>query len=102
MRVEAGEATYNLNIFVRFELEQALIAGNLSVADLPDAWDDKYQQCLGIRSPNRADGVLQDIHWSAALIGYFPTYSLGNLYDSQLFDKARADLGDLNSQFLQG
>ncbi|MBI84456.1 MAG: carboxypeptidase M32 [Planctomycetaceae bacterium] len=102
IRVEADEATYNLHIIVRFELEQALIAGNLSVADLPDAWDDKYQQCLGIRPANRADGVLQDIHWSAALIGYFPTYSLGNLYASQLFDKAEEDLGNLNAQFLQG
>jgi carboxypeptidase Taq len=95
IRVEADEYTYNLHILIRFELEQALISGDLSVADLPGAWREKYRQYLGIECPNDADGVLQDIHWSAGLFGYFPTYSLGNLYAAQFFEQADQDLGQL-------
>ena len=102
IRVEADEVTYNLHIIVRFELEQALIDGNLSVRDLPAAWNDLYRKYLGIEPTNDAEGVLQDIHWSAALFGYFPTYSLGNLYAAQLFERALADLRDLDTQFEQG
>lgn len=80
IRVEADEATYNLHIIVRFELEQSLLKGDLQVAELPIAWREKYRKLLGIEPPDAASGVLQDIHWSAGLIGYFPTYSLGNLY----------------------
>ena len=102
IRVEADEATYNLHILIRFELEQALIADSLQVADLPTAWNEKYQQYLGITPPDDALGVLQDIHWSAALIGYFPTYSLGNLYGSQFFEQADADLGGIDRLSGQG
>ncbi|MCA9221330.1 MAG: carboxypeptidase M32 [Planctomycetales bacterium] len=102
IRVEADEATYNLHIIVRFELEQALLTGDLSVADLPDAWRGKYREALGIQSPDDADGVLQDIHWSAALIGYFPTYSLGNLYMAQFFAAADRELGGLDAMFERG
>ena len=102
IRIEADEATYNLHILVRFELEQALLLDELRVADLPAAWHEKYQKYLGIESPTDADGVLQDVHWSAGLIGYFPTYSLGNLYASQLFEQAQADLGDLSAMFRRG
>lgn len=102
IRVEADEATYNLHIIVRFELEQALIRGDLSTADLPGAWNDKYREYLGITPPSDADGVLQDIHWSAGLIGYFPTYSLGNLYASQFFAAADKELGGLDAQFARG
>lgn len=102
IRVEADEATYNLHIIVRFELEQALVTGDLQVADLPGAWKEKYRQYLGIEPPNDADGCLQDIHWSAALIGYFPTYSLGNLYAAQFFEQANRDLGGLDAQFARG
>jgi carboxypeptidase Taq len=102
IRVEADEATYNLHIIIRFELEQALLAGDLPVGELPGAWRDKYRQYLGIEPPNDADGCLQDIHWSAALIGYFPTYTLGNLYASQLFEQADRDLGGLARQFARG
>jgi carboxypeptidase Taq len=100
--VEADEATYNLHILVRFELEQALLLGDVSVADLPAAWREKYSQYLGIQPPNDADGVLQDVHWSAGLVGYFPTYSLGNLYAAQFFEKADEALGGLHTQFEQG
>ena len=102
IRVEADEATYNLHILIRFELEQALLDDELRVADLPAAWNEKYRQYLGITPPNDADGVLQDIHWSAGLVGYFPTYSLGNLYAAQFFAKADHDLGGLHGQFAHG
>ncbi len=102
IRVEADEATYNLHILLRFELEKDLITGDLQVADLPGAWSEKQQQHLGVAPTNDADGVLQDIHWSAGLMGYFPTYALGNLLASQFFAKARQDLGDLDSAFAAG
>ncbi len=102
IRVEADEATYNLHIIIRFELEQALINDDLPVGELPGAWREKYREYLGIEPPNDADGVLQDVHWSAALIGYFATYSLGNLYAGQFFEKANAELGDLDAQFARG
>jgi carboxypeptidase Taq len=102
IRVEADEATYNLHILIRFELEQALLDDQLRVAELPGAWNDKYQHYLGITPPNDSDGVLQDIHWSAGLVGYFPTYSLGNLYAAQFFAKADHDLGGLHRQFARG
>ena len=88
IRTEADEATYNLHILVRFELEQALLNDELRVADLPAAWNAKYRQYLGIEPPTDADGVLQDVHWSGGAIGYFPTYSLGNLYAAQFFEQA--------------
>jgi len=102
IRVEADEVTYNLHIIIRFELERALIDGDLSVADLPEAWNQKYQDALGITPPDAASGVLQDVHWSAGLLGYFPTYSLGNLYASQFFDAATKQIGDLGQQFAEG
>lgn len=102
IRVEADEATYNLHIIVRFELEQALISGDLKVADLPTAWNEKYRKYLGIAPATDAEGCMQDIHWSAGLIGYFPTYSLGNLYASQFFAAADKELGGLHAQFVQG
>ncbi len=102
IRVEADEATYNLHILIRFELEQALINDELRVGDLPAAWNEKYQHYLGLTPPNDADGVMQDIHWSAGLIGYFPTYSLGNLYAAQFFEQADADLGGLTAMFRCG
>ena len=92
IRVEADEATYNIHIMIRYEIEKRLINGELDIDDLPDAWDDMYEQYLGIRSPDRKQGVLQDIHWSMGAFGYFPTYTLGNLYSAQLLAAARADL----------
>ncbi|MCA9175875.1 MAG: carboxypeptidase M32 [Planctomycetales bacterium] len=102
IRVEADEVTYNLHIIIRFELEQALLCGDLAVADAPGAWRDKYESYLGITPPNDAVGVLQDVHWSAGLIGYFPTYSLGNLYSAQLFAAAERSLGNLADMFRAG
>ncbi|NOY43131.1 MAG: carboxypeptidase M32 [Planctomycetes bacterium] len=102
IRVEADEVTYNLHILIRFELEKALIEDDLQVADLPGAWNEKYKHYLGITPPNDTDGVLQDVHWSAGLFGYFPTYALGNLYAAQFFVQAQKDLGDLDASFAKG
>ena len=97
IRVEADEVTYNLHILLRFTLEQQLVEGRLAVADLPDAWRAQSRDLLGIDPASAADGVLQDIHWSAFLIGYFPTYTLGNLYGAQLAEALQRDLGELSS-----
>ena len=102
IRVEADELTYNLHIIIRFQLEQDLINGVLNTDDLPSAWNAKYEEFLGIHPPSNADGVLQDVHWSAGLIGYFPTYSLGNLYASQFYEAAENELGDLPAMFARG
>jgi len=102
IRVEADEATYNLHILVRFELEQALLDDDLPVADLPGAWREKYAHYLGIEPPSDTDGVLQDVHWSAGMVGYFPTYALGNLYAAQFFAQADADLGGLEPMLARG
>ncbi len=102
IRVEADQGTYDLHICVRFELERALLAGELEVSDLPGAWDDGYAETLGIRPANAAEGVLQDIHWSMGAFGYFPTYTLGNLINAQLFRAARSELGDLDEAFACG
>ncbi|GGO20119.1 carboxypeptidase M32 [Deinococcus humi] len=91
IRVEADEVTYNFHIMLRFELELALLEGKLKVADLPEAWNAKMQDYLGLTPPDDAQGVLQDVHWSAGLIGYFPTYALGNLLSVQLLEAAQAD-----------
>ncbi len=92
IRVQADELTYNLHILIRYELEQALFAGQLKVADLPAAWNEKYQAYLGITPPSDADGVMQDVHWSCGYFGYFPTYTVGNLYAAMLLDRIREDL----------
>ena len=85
IRVEADEATYGLHIVLRFELEQELIDGRLAVVDLPEAWNARSGSTSGSRCPSDAEGVLQDVHWSAGMIGYFPTYALGNLIAGQLW-----------------
>ena len=102
VRVEADEATYNLHVLVRFELERAMLDGDLQAADLPAAWNEKYGKYLGIVPPDDRNGVLQDVHWSAGLVGYFPTYALGNLYAAQFFAQAEAELGDLAGPFSRG
>jgi len=102
IRVEADEATYALHIILRFELEQALIDGTLAVRDLPEAWNARFEEYFGIPVESDVDGVLQDVHWSAGLIGYFPTYALGNLIAGQLWERANADLPDLDDQLAAG
>ena len=102
IRVEADEVTYNLHIMLRFELEQPLIGGDLAPADLPGVWNETFARYFGMTPPSDALGCMQDIHWSAGLIGYFPTYTLGNLYAAQLFEAAQSQLGDLAEMFGRG
>ena len=89
IRMESDEATYNLHILLRFEMETAMMSGDLSVADVPGAWNEKMKKYLGITPPDDARGCLQDIHWSSGAIGYFATYTLGNLYAAQFASRRR-------------
>jgi carboxypeptidase Taq len=102
IRTESDETTYNLHILLRFELEKAMLSGDLAPADLPAVWNARMKDLLGVDVPDDTRGVLQDIHWSGGALGYFPTYTLGNLYAAQFFDQARKDLGDLDAQFAKG
>jgi carboxypeptidase Taq len=102
IRVEADEATYGLHIVLRFELEQQLIEGSLAVGELPQAWNERFSDYLGLKVPDDAHGVLQDVHWSAGLIGYFPTYALGNLIAGQLWQRAHDDLPELEQELAAG
>ncbi len=102
IRVEADEATYGLHIVLRFELEQELIEGRLAVRDLPEAWNERVAKYFGIEVPDAAHGVLQDVHWSSGTIGYFPTYALGNLIAGQLWERAHADMPDLDEHIGAG
>jgi len=102
VRVEADEVTYNLHIMLRFELENDLIERKLKVTDVPEAWNAKMKEYLGIVPANDAEGCLQDIHWSQASLGYFSTYSLGNLFSVQLYDMAVAENSEIPSQIEKG
>jgi carboxypeptidase Taq len=102
IRTEADEVTYNLHILLRFELERALMNHDLQVDDLPGAWNDRMRAYLGLTPPDFGRGIMQDIHWSAGHFGYFPTYTLGNLYAAQFFAQAEADLGPLADKFAGG
>lgn len=102
IRVEADEVTYNLHIVIRFEIERALLSGDLHASDLPNAWNELYERYLGITPDSDRNGCLQDIHWSEGLIGYFPTYTLGNVYAAQLFAAAEHAAGPLEDAFAAG
>jgi carboxypeptidase Taq len=95
IRVEADECTYNLHVILRYEIEVALIEGDLKVSEVPELWYAKVKDYLGLEVPSDAEGCLQDIHWSHGSMGYFPTYTLGNLYAAQLFEKIEVDLPTL-------
>jgi carboxypeptidase Taq len=102
IRVEADEVTYNLHIFLRFEIENLMLEGKVRLADLPELWNSKMEEYLGIRPPDDARGVLQDVHWSSGYIGYFPTYSLGNLLSAQFYSQAVSELPDIPAQIQAG
>lgn len=102
IRVEADEATYNLHVMLRLELEIAIMEGKLEVPDLPEAWNARMEDYLGVVPPSDADGVLQDVHWSNGYFGYFSTYALGNLISVQLWEKLSEDLPDIDDQIRQG
>jgi carboxypeptidase Taq len=102
IRVEADELTYNLHIMMRFEIEIDLIEGRTNAEDLPALWNERSRGYLGIVPETDADAVLQDVHWSLGSFGYFPTYTLGNLYSVQFFDQARQEIPNLDEQIAQG
>jgi len=102
IRVEADECTYNLHIVIRFEIEVDLLEGNLAVGDVPQVWNEKMKAYLGLDVPDDAQGCLQDVHWSHGAFGYFPTYALGNLYATQIFEAMLKDLPDLWQQVENG
>ncbi len=102
IRVEADEVTYHLHILIRFELERLMARGELGAADVPEAWNSRYHDYLGVEVPGPAAGCMQDIHWSMGSIGYFPTYTLGSLYAAQFYETACNQLGDVDAMFARG
>jgi carboxypeptidase Taq len=102
IRVEADEVTYNLHIFLRFEMENLMLEGKVRAADLPELWNAKMVEYLGVRPPNDALGVLQDVHWSSGLMGYFPTYALGNLLSAQFYAQAVSELPHIPDEIERG
>jgi carboxypeptidase Taq len=102
IRVEADEATYNLHIILRFELEQAMLADEFPLEQLPEEWNRRMDEYLGIPVPTDTEGVLQDVHWSGGSIGYFPTYALGNLISAQIWERVTADLPNVYDSFEAG
>jgi carboxypeptidase Taq len=102
IRVEADEATYNLHVMLRFGIERALIAGDLPVKDLPGAWNERFERLLGSKVPDDTRGCLQDVHWSFGLMGYFPTYTLGNLYAAQFWEAIQKENPGLDDEIARG
>jgi carboxypeptidase Taq len=102
IRVDADETTYSLHIILRFELEQEMVEGSVALEDLPEIWNARMNEMLGVDVPSDSDGVLQDVHWSGGSIGYFPTYALGNVLSLQIWDVVRRNLTDLDDQLAAG
>jgi carboxypeptidase Taq len=102
IRIEADEVTYCLHIIIRFEIERELIEGRITVADLPEIWNQKYKEYLNVDIENDSEGVMQDTHWASGIQGYFPTYALGNIYSGQILTKIGKDLLDWKKQISRG
>ena len=102
IRTESDEVQYNLHVLLRFDLERDIIAGTLDVADLPAAWDARFEADFGVKVDKVSNGCLQDVHWPIGLFGYFPTYSLGNVYAGCLHAALRADLPGLDAELATG
>jgi carboxypeptidase Taq len=102
IRIHADEATYPLHIILRFELEQEIFEGKLALTDLPEVWNARFKSYMGLDVPDNAHGVLQDVHWSFGGMGYFPTYALGSIVASQLWEKITREIPDLEEQFARG
>lgn len=102
IRTEADEVTYHFHVLIRYELEKALLEGNLQVDGLPSAWNELYRKYLGITPPDAVRGVIQDVHWSHGMFGYFPTYTLGSFYGVQFFAKAKEEISGLQQQIAAG
>ena len=102
IRVEADELTYHMHIILRFEIERDLVHGDLDVSEVPQVWNDKMDEYLGVRPDSDSEGCLQDIHWTHGSFGYFPTYSLGSVLAAQMYAAAEDEIGDLNGHVLDG
>ncbi len=102
IRVEADEVTYSLHVIIRFEIERELLAGKIEVSELPEVWNQKYEEYLGIKINDDSEGVLQDIHWSYGYFGYFPSYALGNVFDGMWYDKLNTDIPGWQSALATG
>ena len=102
IRIEADEVTYGLHIIIRFEMERDLFAGELTVAELPEVWNERYREYLGVEVENDSEGVMQDTHWASGLFGYFPSYALGNIYSGQILAAMERDLPDWRSRVAAG
>ena len=102
IRVEADEVTYGMHIILRFEMEKDIIEGKVQVGELPELWNEKMEEILGVTPPSDADGVLQDVHWSGGMIGYFPSYFLGNLYGAQIYNDALKKIPTLPEEYEKG
>ncbi|MFW9855216.1 MAG: carboxypeptidase M32 [Candidatus Thorarchaeota archaeon] len=102
IRVEADEMTYCLHIIIRFEIERDLIAGKINVDQLPEIWNQKYKQYLGVEIQDDSEGVMQDTHWAGGLFGYFPTYALGSLYNAQMLSSIKKDLPNYSELLRKG
>ncbi|MFW9821043.1 MAG: carboxypeptidase M32, partial [Candidatus Thorarchaeota archaeon] len=102
IRVNADEVSYGLHIILRFELERDLIDGKVKVSELPEVWNSRFNELLGIIPPDDKEGVLQDIHWSMGYFGYFPTYFLGTLYGAQIYNKALEQNPKIPEEYKKG
>jgi len=102
IRIEADEVTYNLHVIIRFQIEKDLFSNKISVSELPETWNQKYKEYLGVNIENDSEGVMQDTHWASGLYGYFPTYALGNIYSGQLLATLTMDIRDWRNQLAQG
>jgi carboxypeptidase Taq len=102
IRIEADEVTYDLHVMIRFQIEKDLIAEKIQVSELPQVWNQMYWEHMGVRVKNDAEGVMQDTHWPSGFYGYFPSYTLGNIYSGQLLEKLSQDLGNWRSQLAEG
>ncbi|HEV8387391.1 MAG TPA: carboxypeptidase M32, partial [Nitrososphaera sp.] len=102
IRVDADEVTYNLHIAIRYEIEKKIFGDELDVSEIPEFWNDRMEKLLGVRPPEDSQGVLQDTHWSSGLLGYFHTYTLGNLVSAMIASKMRKDLVDYEDNIRKG
>jgi carboxypeptidase Taq len=102
IRIEADEVTYGLHIIIRFEIERDLMDGKITVADLPEIWNQKYKDYLGVKIENDSEGVMQDTHWASGVQGYFPTYALGNIYSGQILSQTQRVIPDWKKEIMQG
>ncbi len=102
IRTEADEVTYNLHIIIRFQIEKDLFADKIKIDELPEIWNQKYKEYLGLKIENDSEGVMQDTHWASGLYGYFPSYALGNIYSGQMLDEINKETPNWRKQLAKG